>query len=134
MVATWSMLTPRRRRGAGMDALLVHPLRLRHRGLGAQLRQDRGEMLEVIDLEINLHVGEIRRPARHADVVDIAVVLGDYLGDRGERARLVRRLHGDARGEAPWDALFRIPAHIEPALRVILELAQGRRLDRIDGD
>ena len=36
-------------------------------------------MLEIVDLEIDGDVGEVRRPPRHVDVVDIAVVLGDHL-------------------------------------------------------
>ena len=58
-------------------------------------------MLEVVDLEIDRDVGEIGRPPRHADVVDIAVMLGDDLCNLCKRARLVHRLHGDAR----WKAL-----------------------------
>ena len=103
-------------------------------GLARNCADDGGEMLEVVDLEIDQHVGEVRRPPRHADIVDIAVVLGDHLGDLRERAGLVHRLHRDARRKAPRRAFLLVPAHVEPALRLVLELAQRRRLDRIDGD
>ena len=49
------------------------------RKCGAQLREDGGEMLEVVGLEINRDIGEIGRAPRHADIVDVAVVLGDHL-------------------------------------------------------
>src|ERR1035441_5460532 len=88
MVATWSTLMPRRKRG-GLIYLTVDPFRLRHHRFGAQLRDDVGEMLEVVDLQIDQHIGEVRRPPRHADIVDIAVVLGDHLCNLGERAGLV---------------------------------------------
>ena len=114
--------------------LAVHALRLGHHRFGAQLRNDGGEMLEVVDLEIDRDVGEIGRAARHADVVDIAVMLGDDLRDLRERARLVDRLHRDARRETLRRLLLLVPAHVEPALRIVLEFAQGRRLDRIDRD
>src|ERR1041384_1602641 len=98
MVATWSMLTPRRRcEPAGtavsydcfrsIKPLSGDPVSRRHHLLGAQLRDDGVEMLEVIDLEIDDAFGEIRRAPLHADIVDVAVVLGDHGGDLGERAR-----------------------------------------------
>ena len=62
--------------------------------LRPQLRDDRGEVLEVVDFEIDGDLGEVRRLPRHADIVDIAVVLGDDLRDLRERAGLVHRLHG----------------------------------------
>src|SRR5262249_26960129 len=110
-VATWSTLTPRRSREragtsdpicASMETsdLARHALGFRDHGLGAQLRDDRGEVFQVIDLEVDGQRGEVRRLARHADVVDVSVVLGDHLGDLRQRARLVDRLHGNACGEA----------------------------------
>jgi hypothetical protein len=60
-------------------ALAVHAFRLCHDRFCAQLREDGGEMLEVVDLEINRDIGEIGRAPRHADIVDVAVVLGDHL-------------------------------------------------------
>ena len=91
-------------------------------------------MLEVVDLQIDQHIGEVRRPSRHADIVDIAVVLGDHLCNLGERAGLVHRLHRDARREAARRARFLVPAHVQPAFRLVLELTQCMRLDRVDGD
>ena len=61
--------------------LAVHPLGASHHGLGAQLRDDRGEVFEVINLKVDGQVAEVGRFPLHADVVDVAVVLGDDLGD-----------------------------------------------------
>ncbi len=70
--------------GEGKNArrpLPVDPLHFRHHGLRAELGDDRAEMLEVIDAEINRLLGKVRRAAVHADIVDVAVVIGDHLGD-----------------------------------------------------
>src|SRR5580692_2678496 len=73
-VATWSMLMPRRmgglaaivkdwsnRRagGFGPDSP-VDPLGIGHDLLRAQLRDDRGEVLEVVDFEVDGDLGEVR--------------------------------------------------------------------------
>jgi hypothetical protein len=62
-----------------IHALAVHPLGLGHHRLRAQLRQYRGQMLEVVDLKIDRHICEIRRAACHADIVDIAIMLRNDL-------------------------------------------------------
>jgi hypothetical protein len=62
----------------------VHPLGLGHHRLRPQLREDGGQVLEVVDLEVDLHIGEVRRPPGHADIIDIAVVFGDNLRDLGQ--------------------------------------------------
>ena len=46
-------------------------------------------MLEIVNLKINGHVGEIRRAPRHADIVDIAVMFGDDLRNLREGAGFV---------------------------------------------
>src|SRR5262245_64979558 len=117
-----------------IHALAVYPLGLGHRRLRAQLRQYRGQMLEVVDLKIDRYIGEIRRPACHANIVDVAIVLRNDLRDLGEGARLVNGLHGDARGKPLRGALFFVPTHVQPTLGVVLKFAQGSRLDRVNGD
>src|SRR3954452_22907359 len=67
-----SALLTMRKSHLSIDAL--HP---RDHGLGAQLGDDRAEMLQVVDLEVDGQFGEVRRPPGHADIVDIAVMLGD---------------------------------------------------------
>src|ERR1700692_3343636 len=74
---------------AGGASLTIDALDPCDDGLGAQLGDDSAEMLQVIDLEINGQFGEVGRAARHADIVDIAVMLGDHGGDLGEASRLV---------------------------------------------
>src|SRR5215475_3229001 len=101
-------------------------------GLGAQLGDNSAEMLEVIDLEVDGELGEIRRAARHTDIVDIAVMLGDHGRDLRETARLVDVVDPDARRESLRRGLVHVPTYVEPALRLFLKILQIRRLDRID--
>src|SRR5664279_5277301 len=103
-------------------------------GFGAQLGDNSAEMLQVIDLKIDGQLGEIRRAPEHADVVDIAVVLGDHGGDLGEASGLVDVIDEDSRRKALRRRIIDIPAHNEPALRLLLEILQRWRLDRIDRD
>src|SRR5665213_2936528 len=103
-------------------------------GLGTQLGDDGAEMLQIIDLEIDGELGEILRAPRHADVVDIAVMLGDHGGDLGKAAGLVDIVDHDPGRKALRRRIVDIPAHVEPALRLLFEILQRRRLDRIDGD
>src|SRR5215475_7831762 len=91
-------------------------------GLGAQLVDDRAEVLEVIDLEVDDQFREVGRPPRHADIVDIAVMLGNHGRDLGETAGLVDVVDLDTGREALRRALVDIPADIEPTLRLLLEI------------
>jgi hypothetical protein len=61
--------------------LPVHPFRPGDDPLRPQLRNDGGEMLEVVDLKIDRHRSKIRGLPAHADVIDVTVVVGDHLGD-----------------------------------------------------
>jgi len=67
-----------------VHALAVDPFGFRHHRFRAQLSEDRGEMLEVVHLKINRDVGKIGCPSRHANVVDISVMLGNDLCDLRE--------------------------------------------------
>src|SRR5262249_57194830 len=60
--------------------------------------------------------------------------LGDHLGDLRKGARLVDRLHGKLRRKSLRHLVVDIPTHVEPALRLILELFERLRLYRIDRD
>ena len=71
---------------------------------------------------------------READVVDIGARFADQRGNRAERARLVDRRDDDAGREELLALLVEVPAHVEPALRLIVEGGERRRLDWIDGD
>ncbi len=72
--------------------------------------------------------------ASHGDAVDVAVIVADDLGDLGQRAGLVDRRHGDLRREALGLAFVDVPAHVQPAVRLVVERGQRRGLDRIDRD
>src|SRR3974390_3718244 len=61
-------------------------------------------------------------------------MLGDYLRDLRKRAGLVTRLPGDARREAPRSGLFVVPAHVQPAFRLVLKLGERWGMDRINRD
>src|SRR5258708_14541518 len=93
-------------------------------GFGAQLGDNSAEMLQVIDLKIDGELGKIGRAPAHADIVDIAVVLGDHGRDLSEAAGLVVIVDHDPRRKALRRGLVDVPAHIEPALRLLLELLQ----------
>src|SRR5580704_4255978 len=103
-------------------------------GFGAQLGDNSAEMLQVIDLKIDGEFGKVLRAPGHADIVDIAVVLGDHGGYLGKTAGLVDIVDHDPRRKALRVRIVDIPAHVEPALRLLLEILQRRRLDRIDRD
>src|SRR5713226_1848936 len=95
-------------------------------GFGAQLGDNSAEMLQVIDLKIDGEFGEIRRAAGHADVVDVAVMLGDHGGDLGQAPGLVDIVDEDSGRKALWRGLVDVPAHVEPALRLLFEILQRR--------
>src|SRR5258705_3303982 len=86
--------------------------------LGAQLGDNSAEMLQIIDLKIDGQLGEIRRAAAHADVVDIAVMLGYHGGDLRQAPGLVDIVDQDSCRKTLWRCLVDIPAHVEPALRL----------------
>src|SRR5580704_4559134 len=140
-VATWSMLTPRRMGGlaamtvsAPASGLAVHALGVGDHLLRPQLRDDRSQVLEIVDRKIDRQIGEIGRLPQHSDVVDIAIVLGDDLGDLRQCAGLIDRLHCKLCRKPLRHLVIDIPAHVEPALRLVLELLQRLRLNRIDRD
>src|SRR5260370_138676 len=101
-------------------------------GFGAQLGDNSAEMLQVIDLKIDGELCEILRASEHADIVDIAVVLGNHGGHLGQASGLVDVVDEDPRRKPLGRRIVDIPAHVEPALRLLLEILQRRRLDRID--
>src|ERR1700752_955337 len=91
-------------------------------------------MLQVIDLKIDGEFGEVRRAARHADIIDVAIMLGDYGGNLGEASGLVDIVDKNSRRAALGRRLVDAPADVEPALRLLLEFLECGRLDRIDRD
>src|ERR1700730_12087636 len=112
----------------------VHPFCIRHHVLCPQLGDNRVEMLDIEHLKVDRNRGEIRGWPFHANIADVAVVLGDDLGYLCERAGFINRLKYNASRKALRRALVDVPAQIEPTLGHILEVLQRRRLDRVDGD
>src|SRR5476649_2303552 len=91
-------------------------------GFGAQLGDNSAEMLQVIDLKVDGEFGEIRRAPGHADVVDVAVMLGNDGGHLREAAGLVDVVDKNPRRKTLWRRLVDIPSNVEPALRLFLEI------------
>src|SRR5947209_7972810 len=102
-------------------------------GFGAQLVDNSAQMLQVIDLKIDRELGEIRRAPAHADIVDIAVVLGDHGRHLGKAARFVDIVDPDPGRKPLRGGFIDIPAHVEPAFGFLFKILQRRRLDRVDG-
>src|ERR1700686_4660367 len=90
-------------------------------GFGAQLGDNSAEMLQVIDLKIDGEPGKFLLAPRHADIVDIAVVLGDHGGYRGQASGLVHIVARGARRKALRVRIIDIPTPDEPALWLLLE-------------
>src|ERR1700724_1332734 len=98
------------------------------------MRDDRVQMLQIIDLDIDRHFPEIGRKRFDDDVVDIGRMIADHGRDRPQGARLVDRGDEKPRREQLMAALLDVPAHIEPTFRLFIEGDKIGRLDRIDGD
>src|SRR5687768_4419899 len=71
----------------------------------AQLGDDRVEVLQIPDGQIDDHVREVLSPAFHRDILDVAVVIGDDLRDGRQGAGLVDRLQGETGGKALLPAI-----------------------------
>ena len=110
----------------------VYPIGVGHNVFRTKLCKNRVEMFDVEYFEVDHHRREIGSRSLHADVVDVAVMLGNDLGDLRKRSGLVHRLQRNAGREALRRALIDVPAQIKPALRRILEIFQRRGLDWID--
>src|SRR5205807_4435179 len=85
-------------------------------GRGPQRRGDVGEVLHVVDLDIDHHVEEIHRAVDDAQVGDVALVAGDHRRQARQAAGLVRHRDLEAAGIDAGILAHRIPADIDPAL------------------
>src|SRR5206468_117253 len=92
------------------------------------------EMLEIVDFKVDGQFGEIRRAPVHADIVDIAVVFGDDCRQLGKASGLVDVVDQYPGRKPLRGGIVDVPAHIQPALRLLLEILQCGRLDRVNGD
>ena len=70
-------------------------------GRAAQARDDVREMAHVPHLDVHQHLEEILLPVDDLEVAHRAVLLGDRVGEAGERAGLVRCDHADPAGMQP---------------------------------
>src|SRR3990172_7280996 len=117
-----------------MPLSLAPPLDAAHHRTGAQLGDQPVEVFHVGDFHVDQDHREVRRRFEDPDVGDVALIVGDHLGDLNQRPRLVDRRHLDARRKASLLVLVDIPSDVEPALGLVVERLQRRRLDRINGD
>src|SRR5579883_1338860 len=124
-VATWSILTPRRRgrRPALIDRLLAtspaRPLDGIDRRRRPQRGDDVGEVTHIRHLDIDEDLEEIRGPVGDLQIGDIAAMLADDGGQASQAARLVAERHMDAADMADLPLALAVPGDIEPALRRI---------------
>src|SRR5665213_3145194 len=108
-----------RMRGGATLAALWRPssaqaLDLADDALGAKLPQDRIEMLDVPDFQVDQHFAEIRRMGHEGNIVDVAAGFADRRRDDSQRPRLVERGDDDLGGvELPARAVD-IPTDVEP--------------------
>ena len=91
-------------------------------------------MFQVPHFDVEHHVTEVGRAGDEAHMVDIGAGLADDRGDRSESARLVDGGYDDLRRKEILAFLVEVPAHVEPAFRLIVEGGERRRLNGIDRD
>src|SRR5690606_8687998 len=115
------------------SALAVHTVRVADAGHLLELRKQAVEVFQVPHFEVEDHLGETGGRAHHGKGVDVGVVGRDGLGDLGQRSGLVDGGRRYAGGEALLQALVNVPAHVDPAVRLVVEGRQRGRLDRVDG-
>ena len=80
-------------------------------------------MHQVQNLELYAHFREIRGPAHHPHVVDVASGLPYDLGDLSKSSRLIEGNYADAGGKALGGLGIDVPGDVDPAL--VLELFQS---------
>ena len=67
-----------------------HPVDAADDPLGTEFRDDRIQVLQIPNREIDRQFCEVMGPSDHRDIVDVPVMVGDDLRDLGKRARLVQ--------------------------------------------
>src|SRR5579883_2138385 len=139
-VATWSMLTPRRRgrMPALIDILLAsspaRPLDRIDRRRRPQRGDDVGEMTHVGYFDIDKNLEEIRGTVGDLQVGDIAAMLADDGGKAAQAPRLVAERHMDAADMTDVALALAVPGDIEPAFRRVGEIGERVAIDRVNGD
>src|SRR5665213_3592799 len=135
MVATWSMLTPRRRGRFSIIALSAPRAldRIDHRRR-AQRRNDIREVTDVLHFDIDQDLEEIERPVGDFEVGDVAATLADDSGQAAEAARLVAERDADAAEMGAIGIAVVAPGDVEPALRRFGKGIQRLAIDGVDRD
>ena len=85
------------------------------------------EMVEIPDVDFDQHVGEIRSAPDHAQVVDVAVGIADYVGDLRQCSGFVDSRDADQGGKTLGFLRIDIPGHINPVCT--FEFTQLRRMN-----
>src|SRR5579885_993389 len=98
------------------------------------MRDDRVQMLQIRDLDVDEHLAGVGRNRSDNDVVDISSVIANDSCDLPQSAWLIDGNGAQPRGEELVPAFLNVPAHIDPALRLVIELPEIGRLDWINGD
>ena len=91
-------------------------------------------MFKVPNLEVNIHFRKIVGNPHHCQCPDIAVTGSYRLRHFCQSARFIDGIHRNARVKSLAASLVHIPAHVDPAVWLVIIFGQHRRLDRIDCD
>src|SRR3984893_7701668 len=137
------MLTPRRslRRAAvmagapsGSARSAARPVDRVDRRRGPERRDDVGEMLHVLHLDVDEYLEEILRAVGDLEIGDVAAVLADDGGERAQAAGLVADRDGDAPDMRLVGIALRAPGDVQPALGRVGVVLQRLAIDGVDGD
>src|SRR5690242_9968204 len=114
MVATWSMLTPRRNgfffAAGNLASGALDRIDDRRR---AQRRDDRREMAQVLHLAIDLNFEEIGRAFGELEIRDVTPAVADHRRFAAEASRLVVERDVDPSNMRPSRYVV-VPRHVEP--------------------
>ena len=91
-------------------------------------------MREVAHAHVEHDVAQIGRAAVELDVHDIGAEIADDRRRYAQRAWLVQAIQQNARGKNIVAVLVDVPAHVEPAVGLVLERHQSGRLDGVNRD
>ncbi len=83
---------------------------------------DRIQMLQVINPEIDSDLGKILRSPPHVNIVNVATMLANDLGDLRQGAGCIFGLDYKTSRVACRGNLVDIPANVEPTLGLVIEI------------
>src|SRR6202167_4210312 len=135
MVATWSMLTPRR---SGRFSIMASPStarafhRIDHRRR-TERGDDVGQVAHALHLDVHQQLEEILRAVGDLEVGDVAAALADHRREAAQAAGLVADGDGDAAEMDVFGVALLVPGAVEPAVRRVGEAVEGLAIDGVDG-